>query len=125
MERARQLSRGIGASDSVVYTVIKCFLAPGREKKGHLLIFWSQSLGTLSELDKGRPACKCLPICMASSAAGQGRETESATAAEQCRMGVSLSFALSLSHDSRPIYMRQLQVQVASVKSRILTLLVF
>lgn len=33
-------------------------------------------------------------------------------------------FALSLSHDSRPIYMRQLQVQVASVKSRILTLLV-
>lgn len=32
--------------------------------------------------------------------------------------------ALSPSHDSGPIYMRQLQVQVASVKSRILTLLV-
>lgn len=61
---------------------------------------------------------------MASSAAGQGRETESATAAEQGRMGVSLSSALSLSHDSGPIYMRQLQVQVASVKNRILALLV-
>lgn len=92
MERARQLSHGIGASDSVVYAVIKCFLAPEREKTGDLLIFWSPSPGTSSELDKGRPACKCSAICMTSSAAGRGRETESATAAEQGRMGVSLSF---------------------------------
>lgn len=47
MERARQLSRGIGASGSVVHTLIKCFLAPEREKKGQLLIFLEPIAGCL------------------------------------------------------------------------------